>query len=94
MVGVTESIVEQFLLDELARLGYCVISGPGIAPDQLGAERADFAQVILPARLRSSLQRLNPHIPADALGETPPQSYSCSFSFPHPEQPLLSPPCW
>ena len=67
MVGVTELIVEQFLLDELARLGYSVLSGPEIAPDQFGAERVDFSQVILPARLRSALHRLNPNIPDAAI---------------------------
>lgn len=67
MPSVTESIVEQFLLDELARLGYTVISGPEIAPDQPGAERVDFSQVILPTRLRSSLHHLNPGIPDEAI---------------------------
>jgi hypothetical protein len=46
----TESVVEQAALAWLAGLGYDVISGPDIAPDQPGAERDDYSQVVLDQR--------------------------------------------
>jgi type I restriction enzyme R subunit len=53
----------------LEALGYDVLSGPEIAPGEPGAEREDYRQVILERRLRQTLQRLNPQVPADALDE-------------------------
>ena len=38
-----------------------------IAPGEAGAERADYAQVVLQARLREALARLNPALPPEAL---------------------------
>ena len=62
-----ESVVEQAALAWLESLNWRVVSGPDIAPDELDAEREDYAQVILPRRLRDALTRLNPTLPADAL---------------------------
>ena len=65
----TESIVEEAALAWLAGLGYQVLHGPEIAFDTPGAERADpnYRDVILEARLRQALARLNPGLPSDAL---------------------------
>ncbi|MGE0552762.1 MAG: type I restriction endonuclease subunit R, partial [Gemmatimonadales bacterium] len=41
--------------------------GPDIAADTPQAERRDFGAVILEARLRDALERLNPTLPAEAL---------------------------
>ena len=69
MAGFTESNIEEAALAWLADLGWAVAHGPDIAPDALAAERSDYGQVLLEQRLRDSLARLNPDLPADALGD-------------------------
>ena len=69
MAGFTESDIEEAALAWLADLGWAVAHGPDIAPDALAAERSDYGQVLLEQRLRDSLARLNPDLPADALGD-------------------------
>ena len=64
-----ESTVEKAALDWLERLGWSVAHGPGIAPDTTGAERTNYGQVVLEQRLRDALTRLNPDLPAAALGD-------------------------
>ena len=63
----TESDVESAALGWLESLGWRVAHGPDIAPDAANAERDDYAQVILDARLRSVVAELNPGLPGDAL---------------------------
>jgi type I restriction enzyme, R subunit len=67
----TESIVEDAALAWLEALGYTIRHGPGIAAGTLDAERTDhnYRDVILTARLRAALVRLNPELPAAALGD-------------------------
>ena len=65
----TESDVEQVALDWLASVGWKVAHGPDIAPDRSGAERSDYGEVVLAKRLRDALAELNPHLPAEALGD-------------------------
>jgi type I restriction enzyme R subunit len=65
--GVTESVVEQAALAWLESTGWSVAHGPDIAPDTLAAERQDYGEWVLARRLRQSLARLNPTLPADAL---------------------------
>jgi type I restriction enzyme R subunit len=65
----TESVVEQAALDWLEGLGWRVMHGLEIAPGEAGAERADYAQVVLEARLRDALARLNPALPPEALAD-------------------------
>src|SRR5437660_3944406 len=65
--GFTESIVEQAALEWLEALGYGIAHGPEIGCGQPGAERADWAQVVLELRLRQALARLNPRVPTNAL---------------------------
>ena len=67
MTDFTESAVKAAALDWLRGLGWTVASGPDIAPGTSGAERADYAAVVLEPRLRDALARLNPALPADAL---------------------------
>ena len=67
--SVSESTVESAALTWLKSLGWSVAHGPNIAPDALAAERSDYGQVLLEQRLRDSLARLNPDLPADALGD-------------------------
>lgn len=63
----TENHVEEAALHWFKGLGYEVCHGPDIAPDGSHPERASYGDVVLPGRLRSALQRLNPHLPADTL---------------------------
>ncbi len=69
MTSFTESIVEDAALAWLESLGYAVLHGPDIAAGMPGAERSDpnYRDVILESRLRQTLVRLNPDLPAEAL---------------------------
>lgn len=62
----TEDQLEQETLGWLAEVGYTVRSGPDIAHDGPDPQRTGYTQVILPQRLRTAIDRLNPHIPASA----------------------------
>ncbi|MCY4585142.1 MAG: type I restriction endonuclease subunit R [Bryobacterales bacterium] len=64
--GVSESVVEQASLAWLESLGWQAAHGPDIAPDTLGAERADYSEVVLERRLLDALARLNPELPSTA----------------------------
>ena len=63
----TESVVEQAALAWLESLGWRVKHGLEIAPGEPGAERVDYAQVVLEARLRDALAWLNPALPPEAM---------------------------
>jgi len=69
--GFTESIVEQAAFARLAAIGWTVAHGPEIAFGQPAAERADpgYRDAVLTGRLRATLRRLNPGLPADALDD-------------------------
>src|SRR6266699_4788349 len=67
--GITESVVEQCSLDWLKGLGYEILSGLTIAPDEPAAERSDYKQVFLFDRLQTKLEDLNPKIPLEGLEE-------------------------
>jgi type I restriction enzyme R subunit len=66
---VNESVVEEATLDWFDELGYQTLHGPDIAPDEPGAERTSYADVVLMDRLRSALAKLNPGVPAELLEE-------------------------
>ncbi len=69
----SEDQLEQETLGWLAEVGYTPLFGPDLAADGAMPERSDYRQVVLVERLRSAIQRLNPHIPLaareDALGQ-------------------------
>ncbi|WP_454642190.1 type I restriction endonuclease subunit R [Bradyrhizobium liaoningense] len=69
MTAFTESVVEEAALDWLTRLGYAVLHGPDIAEAEAVAERdaSGYRDVMLDARLRLALARLNPDLPNEAL---------------------------
>ncbi len=69
MSPVNESVVERATLDWFGELGYETLHGPDIAPDEPGAERVSYADVVLMNRLRSALARLNPGVPTEVLEE-------------------------
>ena len=67
---INEDTVEQGALDLLRdKLGYATASGPDIAPDGDSPERNSYQQVILEGRLRSSLTRINPQLPPEAIDQ-------------------------
>src|SRR5579884_3460355 len=68
-MGFTESVVEDAALAWLEGLGYTIVAGPDIAPDQPGAERHGYGQIVLERRLHDALKHLNPDIPAAAIDE-------------------------
>ncbi len=68
-MSLNESIVEDAALEWFGELGYAVGHGPQMAPDELAAERASFADVVLEARLRDAIGRLNPAVPEEAREE-------------------------
>jgi type I restriction enzyme R subunit len=78
----TESDVEDAALAWLQRLGWQVVHGPDIAPEESAAERSDYGQVVLDARLRRAVTRLNPKLPAAAVDD------ACRKAL-HPEGPTL-----
>lgn len=67
--AVAESDVEDLALQHFASLGYAVINGPKIEPEGPAAERDRYDEVVLRGRLEAALRRLNPTVPAAALGE-------------------------
>ncbi len=71
MSNFVESVVEEAALARLGATGWTVVHGPQIAFGTPGAARSDpgYHDVILDARLRSALVRLNPGLPAAALDD-------------------------
>ncbi|ABE52135.1 type I restriction endonuclease [Methanococcoides burtonii DSM 6242] len=62
----TESAIEEFAIELLEHQGYQYIYAPDITPDSDTPERERFEDVLLSERLRKSIGRINPTIPADA----------------------------
>ena len=72
MIKITEDAIEQTALEWLETLGYEIAYGPDIAFDGSSPERdqeANYTDVVLLGRLCSALERINPTLPADAIGE-------------------------
>jgi len=65
---VSEEDVEEFAFDVLTGLGYERAYGPDISEGGLRAERK-YNEVVLLARLRRAIDRLNPSIPSEAKEE-------------------------
>ena len=64
-----EADVEAMALDCLEALNYATLRGGEVMPGEPQAERLNYAEAFLPDRLRASLRKLNPRIPAAALAE-------------------------
>ena len=56
----SESDLEEAVLEWFRELGYEANDARSIAPEQVGAERESFEDVVLVGRLREALLRLNP----------------------------------
>ena len=61
-----ESVVEEAALTWFEELGYAIGYDPHMAPGELTAERDSFGDVVLVARLRQAIWRLNPDVPEEA----------------------------
>jgi type I restriction enzyme R subunit len=61
-----ESVVEEAALGYFRDLGYETKFGPKISPDQKQRERESWDDVILAGRLMAAVDRINPHLTADA----------------------------
>ncbi|MFU8803991.1 MAG: type I restriction endonuclease subunit R, partial [Bradymonadaceae bacterium] len=68
-MGGFESVVEEAAIEWLEELGWQHVSGPVLANDGEAPERESYRTVVLEGRLRRSLKRINPHLPAEALDE-------------------------
>ncbi|WP_395830681.1 type I restriction endonuclease, partial [Elstera sp.] len=66
MPYLSEADIEALLLEQLVGLGYGCRSDMGIGPDGSAPERAAYSDALLVGRLTQAMDRLNPHIPADA----------------------------
>ena len=69
MTAFTESVVEQAALAWLEAAGWQVRNGAEIAPGEPAAECYDYGQMVLAQRVRDALGRLNPALPAEAVGD-------------------------
>ena len=65
-MSLNESIVEAAALEWFGELGYAIGHGPDMAPGEPASERVSFAEVVLVARLRDAIRRLNFSIPEEA----------------------------
>lgn len=66
MPTLSEAEVEAILLSQLQALGYACLNDAVSGPDGSAPERDAYSDTILPHRLRTAVDRLNPHIPEDA----------------------------
>jgi len=66
---VCESHVEEAALDWFEELKWSVLHGPDITYDGATPERTSYSEVILRERLESSIDSLNPRLPAEAKEE-------------------------
>ena len=90
MTHFTESIIEEAALDWFKDLGYTIVFGGDIAPEEPTAEREDYGEVILAGRLKAALKRINPSIPAEASGRCLSQSHTSHFPIAGRQQPRFS----
>ncbi len=65
----SESCVEEACLEWLNSLGYEVVFGPTIAPEEMWAERGDYQETLLATRLRRSMGTINPGVSSDMIEE-------------------------
>jgi type I restriction enzyme R subunit len=67
MTHLTESTLEETALAWLHNLGYSIVFGNDIAPEEPAAEREHYGEVVLAGRLKDALKRINPKVPVEAL---------------------------
>jgi type I restriction enzyme, R subunit len=62
-----DSLVEQPALELLRDAGWNHVHGSELAAEEPGAERSRWSDVVLPARLRSAVERINPDLPPETV---------------------------
>lgn len=67
MLKLTEYIVEQAALEWFDELEYTTLNATEIAPEEPGAERQTYADVVLTKRLQNALEIINPDISSEAI---------------------------
>ncbi len=67
MTTFSEADLEQATLEWLEELEFTTISGSEISPDGNYPERNSYNDVVLSNRLLTAIQRINPHLPNDAI---------------------------
>src|SRR5712692_10708046 len=65
--GISEAQWEALAMDALGELGWEPVEGKKIAPGS--GERESWAELIIPHRLRSAIERINPQLPDSAVDE-------------------------
>lgn len=70
MTSITEDTLEQQAKLWFEEISYSTVFGPNIAPEAQDEERKDYSEIILVARLKSAIERINTDIPSEALEET------------------------
>ena len=81
MASLYESDVEQLAIEVLENQGYLYLS-----PEEQEAERQNLSDVILRARLKSVIDKLNPAIPDDVREQAQRQVLILSGPNPIPKQ--------
>ncbi len=66
MAYLSEADIEAMLLEQFEGLGYTPLTDAVAGPDGTCPEREAYSDVILQNRLEQAVERLNPHIPAEA----------------------------
>lgn len=69
MSNLTESHIEQFVIDLLKAQGYDYLFGGDIAPDGKNPLRKSFEDVILFDRLKTAIERINPKLSKNAIDD-------------------------
>lgn len=69
MSFIEEGDIESIALKLLKEKDWHIVYGPDIAPGASNAERNEYRQVVLEDRLHTDLNKLNPHLPSDALND-------------------------
>ncbi len=67
--GITEGIVEEACLGYFQAIGYHTLPGPVLGPDGEAPERSSWDDVLLEARLRAAIARINPDAPAGVVDQ-------------------------
>ncbi len=62
-----EADLEQLAVRRLEELGWETSYGPDVAPGEAQAERSDYRETTLRARMIAAVSRLNPELPPDAV---------------------------
>tara|TARA_B100000678_G_scaffold291409_1_gene308154 strand:- start:1837 stop:4983 length:3147 start_codon:yes stop_codon:yes gene_type:complete len=70
VTGFAESHVEEAGIECLKELGWFYLDPQAIAPDGPSPQRPSFGDAILTRRFEAAIQKLNPHIPDDALASS------------------------